>query len=391
VKGSAVPAQSRRQPDPVWSRVLFAVGAALAISFIIATDGTAATVEPYLFACAIGACLLVPPRPPGLILLVTVALVFTYYAMDNPPIGVAVPVGAALFVTARAGDLLLALAGACVVLLTSIWFRWHDGAELGFLVGYEGVTNGALMAAVILLGENIRARRLSSEQADIIQALETERLGIQASMRLENERTAVARDLHDIVGHALSVISIQTAVANEHLPNDARAARSAITLARSTAVQCMTELRGLLRNLRTDEDVTVTGVASLANVAGLLDRVRQAGIDVTRKLDADLAGLPPSIDVTAYRVIQEGLTNVTKHADATRVSVAVAADHHRVDITVEDDGVGPISIPDSAAEAGHGLTGIAERVRLVGGTLAAGAGVDGGYQLHVTLPVREET
>lgn len=381
-----MPGQLGPRPHHRWWREgLFASGVALAIAFIIATDGRATTAEPYLFAFVIGACLLLPPRPPGMIMMVTVVLVFTYYARDNPPIGTAVPVAAALFTTARSGLLAIAAAGAGVVLLTSIWFRWHEGGQLGFLVGYEGVTNGALMAAALLLGESVRARRVNAVQADTIRALEAERLRLAAAARLESERIAVARDLHDIVGHALSVISIQTAVASEHLPDDAHTARSAMGLARSAAVESMAELRGLLRQLRTDGEAT-TEVASLSNLEVLLDRVRRGGIDVRLRLDPRAPPPPRSVDVTAYRVIQEALTNVTKHAHATQVDVTVDLQAGRAEIIVEDNGTGA----RPGATSGHGLTGMSERVRLLGGTLATTTSREQrGYRVHVTLPTRE--
>lgn len=277
----------------------------------------------------------------------------------------------------------MAVAGGGLVLLISIWFRWHEGSELGFLVGYEGVTNAALMAAVILLGESVRVRRLSAEQAETIRMLERERLATEATIRLENERTAVARDLHDIVGHALSVISIQTAVAEENLPEEAEVARSAVALSRSTAVQSMAELRSLLRQLRADRGEAVTGVASLDNLDPLVERIRRTGLAVTLVSEIKGDELPRSVDVTAYRIIQEGLTNATKHADASLVTVTIDSRPEAVDIAVEDDGVGP----PSTHATGQGLNGIAERVRLIGGTLTTGQGPGGGYRIQVSLPL----
>lgn len=384
---ASVPAQHGLRPEHVpFGRLLFAAGTALAISFIIATDGRATSVEPYLFAAAIGACLLVPPRSRASVLVLTIVLVFVYYIRDNPPIGAAVPVAAALFAATRAGLLTMASFAASGVLLASIWFRWREGEGLGFLVGYEGVTNAALMAATILLGDSVRTRRLAADQAETIRTLEAEQLHTAATIRLENERVAVARDLHDIVGHALSVISIQTAVASERLPHD-HAAHSAVALARTTAVESMNELRSLLKQLRTDGDRAEAGLVSLSDLEALLDRVRRTGVALNLRFDPRAASLPPAADVTAYRVIQEALTNVTKHAHATRVDITVERSEDRVDIVVADNGVGPG--PDAAN--GHGLVGMAERVRLLEGSLTTTSGRDGkGYRVHVTIPVRGE-
>lgn len=379
-------AQHGLRPEHVpFGRLLFAAGTALAISFIIATDGRATSVEPYLFAAAIGACLLVPPRSRASVLVLTIVLVFVYYIRDNPPIGAAVPVAAALFAATRAGLLTTASFAASGVLLASIWFRWQEGEGLGFLVGYEGVTNAALMAATILLGDSVRTRRLAADQAETIRTLEAEQLHTAATIRLENERVAVARDLHDIVGHALSVISIQTAVASERLPHDAHAARSAVALARTTAVQSMDELRSLLKQLRADGDRAEAGLVSLSDLGVLLDRVRRTGVALNLRLDPRAASLPPAADVTAYRVIQEALTNVTRHAHATRVDITVERSDDRVDIVVADNGVGP----GTDVANGHGLVGMAERVRLLEGSLTITSGRDGkGYRVHVTIPVR---
>ncbi|MEZ5088775.1 MAG: histidine kinase dimerization/phosphoacceptor domain-containing protein [Micropruina sp.] len=201
-------------------------------------------------------------------LVLSVLGVFGYYILDYPPIGVAVPVVAALYSVAEAGLIAWSVAASLVVFGVSMFFRIRDGGEaLGFLIGYESVSNIALFAAAIALGYGVRARRIrAAQQAEIVRLTEAQ-LAREAELRLQIERERISRELHDTVGHTMSVISLQTGVAAEAIGHDDRAAGEALDRIRTASGQSLRDLRSMLRLLRSaDESGEARGVQSLAAV-----------------------------------------------------------------------------------------------------------------------------
>lgn len=187
--------------------------------------------------------------------------------------------------------------------------------------------------------------------------------------RAAEERLVVARELHDIVAHTLAVVGIHLNVAADALDDDPGEAREALRLAQSVRGQAMADLRSLIDVLRTGP-----------HVPDLRELVGRAGLPV--RLDGDLSGLPAPVAMTAFRVVQEGLTNVLKHASASSAVVTVKRDGTAVTVSVVDDGQGGTPGPGG----GHGLAGMRERVAAHGGTLTAGP-VDGGFALSARLPL----
>jgi signal transduction histidine kinase len=363
---------------------LLAVVVALAIALIIAMDQGGRhppDLVAYCFAAGFGALMLLRRRVPRVMLAATVLGMFAYYAMGYPPIGVAVPVVAALFATADAGLAWWAGAAAALVFGVSMGFRLHDGESLAYLAGYEGVSNVALMATAIALGSSTHSRRVRSAQQAEIARLTAE----QAAL---GERERISRDLHDTVGHAMSVISLQAGVASEAIGHDDTAAGRAVERIRVTSVQALRDMRSMIRLFRADES-DGRQVLSLAGIPDLAEAARGTGLSVECDVRVRPDQVAPQVGVAAYRIVQESLTNVIRHAGATRVGVTAHLSDGTLHLTITDNGSGG----HAAAEPGTGLTGMRERVHALGGTLTAGAGADAGagetgFTVDVQLPAR---
>lgn len=196
----------------------------------------------------------------------------------------------------------------------------------------------------------------------------------RARHRVTEERLVIARELHDVVAHTLAVVGIHLNVAVDMLDDDPEEAREALRLAQSVRGQAMADLRSLIGVLRSGP--LTDGVPDLVE---LVDRTSRTGLPV--RLVGDLAGLPAPVALAAYRVAQEGLTNVLKHAGASSAVVTVARDNTEVTVSVVDDGRG-----GPTTEGGHGIAGMRERVTALGGTLTAGP-ADSGFTLTARLPL----
>lgn len=197
---------------------------------------------------------------------------------------------------------------------------------------------------------------------------------MRARSRLAEERLSIARELHDVVAHTLAVVGIHLNVAADALDEDPAEAREALRLAQVVRGQAMDDLRSLVGILRAEPLPN-----GLPDLYGLVARTADTGLAV--QLDGDLIGLPAPVAQAVYRVTQEGLTNVLKHADATSATVTVTRDDDQVMVTVSDDGRG-----GTVRRGGHGLDGMRERVGALGGSLVAGP-TAGGFTLFARLPL----
>lgn len=223
----------------------------------------------------------------------------------------------------------------------------------------------------------------------------------EAARRVEEERVRIAREVHDITAHSLSAVSIQAAAAERMVDRDPAAAKEAIATARATAKSALDDIRSMIGVLRHGDDALETApTAGTERLGDLAAYLRDAGLAV--EVDTagyDRAQVPVHVDVALYTVAREAATNIVRHAQAGRVQVRVAADGGCARLTVEDDGRGcghPLAAADGAAAlpqaadgAGHGIAGMAERVRLLGGTFSAGDKAAGGFRVEAAIPLRE--
>ncbi len=247
------------------------------------------------------------------------------------------------------------------------------------------------------VGVVTRGRIASAEEA-VARAEQLERnRELEAARAAADERTRIARELHDIVSHSISVVTIQTQAVRRRLgPEHAAEARD-LAAVEATAREALAEMRRLFGVLRTEGDQPL----ALAPQPGLseLDRlVRQVGsgdMQVGLRIEGDEVPLSPGVDLAAYRIAQEGLTNAIRHARATRADVLVRYAPDRLDVEVEDNGRGlsrsQLANGTSSNGAGHGLVGIRERVALYGGTVELVPSSSGGVRLAVSLPLKEAT
>ncbi|GAA2879564.1 histidine kinase [Pseudonocardia halophobica] len=347
---------------------------------------TTGTVTAFAFAVGFGALLVAARAWPVPVLLVTAVGIVVYYVLDLPPIGLAAPIAAALYVAAERGRVVWAVGVAGCLLAASIGVRLAEGDDPAIVLGLQLGSEAALVLAVVALGDAVRSRRaLRAELARQADAAEEERRR-EAARQVDAERVRIARELHDTLGHTMSVVTLQAAVGEEALadgkPADAQAALAAIGTAGAGA---MTELRATLGTLRRDTGAPEPA-AGLDRLPALVDGVRSGGLPVELRVDGDTAALPAVVATTAYRVVQEALTNVLRHAGATRVTVAVEVSGGRLRVEVVDDGRGA---PGGrvAVEPGHGLHGMTERVALLGGEVRVGDAEGGGFRVRACLPV----
>jgi signal transduction histidine kinase len=246
-----------------------------------------------------------------------------------------------------------------------------------------------LVAIAALLGRAVwvRAHRIGVLETDA--EVTAERHAHELAAATAAERASIARELHDIVSHAVSVIVIQSQVGARALPTDVDLAAESLAAIEASARTAMSELRHLLRLLTPDDEpATTTPMASLNQLDELLDRCRSAGLAVD--VDGDsTAPKDPLADLAAYRVIQEALTNTMRHAPGAAARISVTRNADTLEITATDNGGSPH--PDRPTTgAGRGLIGMRERLALVGGNLAEAAHHSTGYRLRAVVPLREQ-
>jgi len=207
----------------------------------------------------------------------------------------------------------------------------------------------------------------------------------QARLAVAAERTRIARELHDVVSHAIAVTVLQARGGRRMLDLDANAVREAFTVIEHTNAQALGDMRRLLSVLRDDHPAPASEPQpSLASLDVLLDQVRAAGLTIELETTGDPADTPPGIGLSAYRIVQEALTNVLKHAPGAEVTVGVRCGQDDIEIMVSDDGAGmSTAVP---ASGGHGLIGMRERAAVAGGDFEAGPLSAHGFRVRARLP-----
>lgn len=378
---------SRLSPTAV--DVLMAVGVTAVLSAVVTADqASPGPVDPlaYLWAAGLGLLMLARRSAPRVVLALTVLGFYAYYAAGFPAIGVAVPIAAALFSAAEAGHVRAAVVAAVVVLAGSTGFRLLAGQSASYVVGYELVGHAALVAAVIALGDSVRARREVHLRTGQVARLTAHQTMLDAERRAHEERLRLARELHDSMGHSLSVASLYAGVAREAA--DAPTRDDALGLVGRAVADSMTHLRSTVSLLRSAEPAAAVQ-PGLADLGRLLEAPAAVGYEV--RLEADEVRAPAETEAVAFRVVQESVTNTLRHSDATRISVGVRAERGGGDggglrVTVADDGS---RARTPRFTPGHGLAGMRERVASLGGELTVTAGPEG-WRVAAWLPAGEE-
>ncbi|WP_333763580.1 sensor histidine kinase [Streptomyces sp. IBSBF 2390] len=268
---------------------------------------------------------------------------------------------------------------ACAACLTAVWVY---AGVVSRTPSMPSVVGQALLYCSVLVWFGHLARR-SAELTRRLRAEQAER----ARRAVAEERGRIARELHDVVAHHMSVISVQAGLARFVFDSDPGTARGALGTIADTSGEALEELRRMLRVLR-EEDPEAPRRApmpTLARLGELLTRVRSGGLPVDLDVEGTQRPLPPGVELCAYRVVQEALTNALKHAGPARARVRLRYGAHELTVRITDDGEGaiPARVPTAG---GHGLIGMRERAKLYGGTISAGPRPGGGYEVRLTLP-----
>ncbi len=285
----------------------------------------------------------------------------------------------------------VSVAWLCALYALAVWTsrRWFLAGLVFFavtdLVPYEqeafraaGNFTAAVLLAMVLLrsivGRRERALRIAERERDLARR-----------EAVVEERARIARELHDAIAHSVSMMVLQAGAERRVLPPGQESTREVLGTIERIGRSALTEMRRLVGMLRSDQPDDLAPQPGLADVPELVAGLRGAGLPVDLRIDGERRELPVGIELSAYRVIQEGLTNALKHAASAHVRVHVHYGPGSLELEIADDGTGPSTTVPSG---GHGLVGIRERVALYGGEFQTGQGSDGGFRLRVLLPTR---
>ncbi len=348
-----------------------------------------ATAGAFLFAVGFGGLLLAGRRAPRLVLVLTVLGIFAYYILDLPGIGIALPAVAALYRAAEVGVLGWAVvAGSTLVAVGAVAQVAQGFQPTTYLIGHDLLTNLALVAASIALGVSVRARRETRSSQERLRAMITAEQAREAERRLQAERVRIAQDLHDSVGHAMSVIALHGNVAAEAIGRDDDAARRAIEQIGAATSAQLRELRATVKLLRSPAVDVERGAVGLSGLDRLADAAREAGVSVDIDVAVHDGCLDGAIEAAAYRIVQESLTNVIRHSGARHAAVTAGIRNDRLELVIADDGPESRAAELASPGGGQGLVGMRERAAVLGGQLQAGRGKAGGFVVHAVLPTR---
>lgn len=241
-----------------------------------------------------------------------------------------------------------------------------------------------LVLSVVGLGALVRAVRRSSDLQRQARELEEERAAQVRAVAVE-ERQRIARELHDVVSHNVSASILQAGAARELLLSDPERADKALRSVQDMGREAIGEMRRMLGIMRTDDGSSSAPQPRLSEIPALVARADELGPPTELVVEGTPSAMPPGIELSAYRIVQEALTNVRKHADATRVLVTLRHGGSWVEVQVDDDGRGMSDAGENGT--GHGLVGMRERVALFGGELVAGPREGGGSTVRARFPV----
>jgi len=289
---------------------------------------------------------------------------------------------AATFLLGNLGDTVQARIGLAVALSGAAIVVYNDPNH----APGDFIFTPVLFAIAWLAGFALRERAAQAEAAEV-RAIHAEReREAAARVAVAEERARIARELHDIVAHAVSVMVLQVGAVRHKLPQTLEEDRDALRGVEQAGRTALAEMRRLLGAMRHDsEEPDLAPQPGLDSLDILLDKVRRAGLPVRLHLDGDPFPLPRALDLSAYRIVQEGLTNALKHARASHADVTVRYGPDELQIEVRDDGEGGST--DNGV--GHGLVGIRERVKIYGGEMTAGTATGGGFILRTRLPLSD--
>jgi signal transduction histidine kinase len=296
-----------------------------------------------------------------------------------------VPLLIATYSVARHGSRRVAIAGALVAAVALLVAALRLPA-IGTVsnIPFTGIP----FAGAVLAGRLLRARQLAHQQVSLhAHRLESER-DETIRVAVSQERARIARELHDVVAHCVSLMVVQAGAAEDLLNRDPQRARQPLQTIQETGRQAVGDMQRMLGLLRGEcSDRMLAPQPGTEQLGELVDHMAEAGLPVQLRIEGKRRPLPAGVELAAFRVVQEALTNILKHAGPAKASVVVRYGGDALELHVLDDGGG--AAPDGSADAspGHGLIGIRERVAIYGGAVEAGPAADGGFELRARLPL----
>ncbi|PYI65478.1 two-component sensor histidine kinase [Arthrobacter livingstonensis] len=370
------------------ARIDFVLAGIVAVVVIFGTwveltysqDPVPPAVGAYAIAIAASAVLVFRRRAPVLVSVATLVLVYGYHLVGYPGEAPGIVFFVAFYsVTAHGRGLRTIATGLALVVAAEFLsvippnpVPWYSPAV---------IAPAASMGGAVLIGAVVRQRRLEAESRTA-QAAHDRESALREHMAAE--RLLIARDLHDVLAHTLSVIAVQAGVALDALDDDPEQARKSIQAVRTAARDVLPGLHETLRALRGESTSSPAPQPGLAQLAGIAEKARASGLNVRLELPPEHAGLSAFLELTAYWIVTEALSNVMAHSDAANVTAAVTVQGPDLHILVADDGR-----PVSPGTGGFGLAGMQERAQLAGGTVQAGTTAAGGYCVEARLPLGE--
>jgi signal transduction histidine kinase len=387
---------SRRLPASAWvfdsALALVAAGLATALVLSVVSVPMGRGAPGGVLALGYGLVLLhtlplaARRRFPGAVLALCVASGLAFAALFMPPFFLGPAMLVAVYSVAAYGRRWVPLAGLVVAELglAAVWFTPAMLERSTFLL-FMGTLAVAWVLGHIVGDRQVYAAQLEERTAELERAREE-----LARRAVVEERLRLARELHDVVAHSMSVIAVQSGVGAHVAASRPEEVGKALAAIEATSRAALEELRRLLGVLRQDSEpqASLTPVPGLADLDSLLAEVGKAGLAVRLRVEGTPLQLPPGVDLSAYRIVQEALTNVVKHAGPARAQVVVGYRDKEVTVEVTNDGRSTAALAsDRRAGTGHGLIGMRERVAAFGGDLEVGPGLDGGFRVAARLPL----
>ena len=325
-------------------------------------------------------------RFPGTVLALCVASGLAFAALFMPPFFLGPAMLVAVYSVAAYGRRWVSVAGLVVAELglAAVWLTPAMLERSTFLL-FMGVIAVAWVLGHFVGDRQVYAAQLEERTAELERAREE-----LARRAVTEERLRLARELHDVVAHAMSVIAVQSGVGAHVAESRPEEVGKALTAIEATSRAALTELRRLLGVLRQEDEsqASLAPVPGLADLEGLLAEVAKAGLAVRLRVEGTPVPLPAGVDLSAYRIVQEALTNVVKHAGPARAQVTIRYRDQEVLVEVTDDGRGVAAVAGNGRRGtGHGLIGMRERVGAVGGDLQVGPRPGGGFRVAARLPL----
>ena len=339
----------------------------------------------YVLLAGSGLALLARRRHPEIVLVVVATAVVIYHALNyaNGPIFVSLAI--ALFGAVLGGHRGAAWTVAGAAFVGYFVLAWIVGrTDAPFAGQAAGV--GVWLLLLLVVAEFARGRRDQAVEAFHTRAEENRR-------KESEERLRVARELHDVLAHNISLINVQAGVALHLMDERPEQARTALTAIKQASKDALGELRSVLGVLRQpDDQAPLDPAPSLERLDGLLTQARAAGLDVRVDIEGSPRPLPTPVDLAAFRIIQEALTNVTKHAGQASAALRLRYTDDQLVVVIDDDGPGagvpvPVAVPPGT---GSGIVGMQERAAALGGELVTGRRAGGGFHVMATLPLEPE-